>query len=242
MLLLSATSAFSASNNLTVAGTTDLWLAGQPNGTALHGGFISFDTAPTNSPVLASNGLNLTAGSYLTFSATGSTNYDGCSGLSPDGNGCRNISTNGFFSISSYNGPINALIGVFVSAIPPSGTAPAGVDFTSGSAQSQASYSPLIDQVFFIGDGLTGTGTGTVQQFVIPTGAVALYLASSDAAGAAYDNSGQFQVTVTDSGGTPAGPTPAPTPAPPSVILTAIGLAMAGIFFWLRNEFSGVKS
>ena len=36
------------------------------------------------------------------------------------------------------------------------------------------------DQSFFVGDGLTGTGTGTVQRFVIPEGATALYLGFAD--------------------------------------------------------------
>ena len=50
-------------------------------------------------------------------------------------------------------------------------------------ATSFASLSPLIDQVFFIGDGLTGDGSGSVQQFIVPTGATALYLGITDAPG-----------------------------------------------------------
>ena len=40
--------------------------------------------------------------------------------------------------------------------------------------------SPLIDQVFFIGDGLTGDGTGVSQHFNVPAGASLLYLGISD--------------------------------------------------------------
>ena len=50
--------------------------------------------------------------------------------------------------------------------------------------------------MFFIGDGLTGTGSGAVQQFVVPAGATRLFLASSDDLGASDNNSGQFEVMV----------------------------------------------
>jgi hypothetical protein len=88
-----------------------------------------------------------------------------------------------------------------------SGPAPAGLDFTS-IGTSFASLSPLLDQVFFIGDGLTGDGSGSVQQFIVPTGATVLYLGISDAPGyqgdpGAYgDNGGAFTTSfdVTSSG------------------------------------------
>jgi hypothetical protein len=221
----------SAANTVTVPGTADVWLAGQANGTILQGIYALFDQAPTNSPVLASAGLNLTAGNVVTFSATGSTNYaplPGCASPTPDGGGvCGTYSTLSYFGISTYSGPINALIGVFINGNTPGGTAPAGLNFTGAGATSQASYSPLLNQVFFIGDGLTGTGSGSVQQFVIPAGATRLYLGSSDGAGANYDNSGSFSVTATASGGAPLA-----TPAPGTGVLLLTGLmALAVAYF-----------
>jgi hypothetical protein len=228
---LFAVSAAAATNNVTVPGTADVWLAGQANGTILQGIFALFDQAPANSPVLASTGLNMTAGSTLTFSGTGSTNYNGCASATPDGaGGCGNVSVAlSYFGISTYAGPINALVGVFINGNTPGGTAPAGADFTVAGGTSQSSYSPLLNQVFFIGDGLTGTGSGSVQQFVIPAGATRLYLGSSDGAGANYNNSGSLSVTVTDSG---AGSTPAATPAPGTGVLLLTGLmALAVAYF-----------
>jgi hypothetical protein len=56
--------------------------------------------------------------------------------------------------------------------------------------------SSLLRQVFFIGDGLSGSGTGAVQRFVAPAGATRLFLADLDGLGQNYDNSGQFVVVV----------------------------------------------
>src|SRR5262249_2742606 len=115
LALIFAACACAASNNLVIPGTSDIWLASQPNGTNLNNGFGSPDVAPANSPVLASTGLNLTAGSVLTFSATGTTNFGGCVSPSPDGAGaCGNFTGIAFFGISSYTGPVNALVGVFL--------------------------------------------------------------------------------------------------------------------------------
>jgi hypothetical protein len=225
---LFAVSASAASNTLTVSGLADVWLAGQANGTVLQGVFALFDVAPTNSPVLASTGLNLTPGTSLTFSAAGTTNYAGCQGPTPDGGGsCGSVSALSYFGISTYIGPINALVGVFINSSTPGGAAPTGVNFSASGATSQSTYSPQLNQVFFIGDGLTGTGTGSVQQFVIPAGATRLYLGSSDGAGANYNNTGSLSVTITDSGG---GAPPA-TPLPSTVVLMLIGLVMLAAYF-----------
>ena len=228
--VLSAVSAVAATNNLTVPGTADVWLAGQANGTVLQGIYALYDVAPANSPVLASAGLNMTAGSYLTFSASGTTNYNGCQATSADGTGCGNFSTNApYFGISTYSGPIDALIGVFIGAGTPGGTAPTGLSFSTAGSQSQATLSPQLNQVFFIGDGLTGTGTGSVQQFVIPAGATRLYLGSSDGAGANYNNSGSLTVAVSDAATSTAAPVPAATP----LVLLFTGLLLIGVSGYL---------
>ena len=226
--VLSLAPARAASTTVIVPGTADIWLAGQANGTTLQGVYASYDVAPANSPLVGSNGLNLTAGSYLTFSATGTTNYNGCTGASPDGGNCGNYNTGSYFGISTFAGPVNSLVGVFVGPGVPGGTAPAGLDFSTGNAQSQSTISPALNQVFFIGDGLTGTGTGASQHFVIPAGATRLFLGSADGAGANYDNPSNlaFNVTVTDA--PPSSGSPIGTPAVSPFILLLTGLLLLG--------------
>ncbi|MEN0073254.1 MAG: hypothetical protein AAGC69_02665 [Paracraurococcus sp.] len=83
--------------------------------------------------------------------------------------------------------------------------APATLDFHA-LGTGFASLSPDLDQVFYVGDGLVGTGEGDVQQFLVPDGATTLVLGIADATAfhgrpEAYgDNSGAFtaQVTVQD--------------------------------------------
>ncbi len=55
--------------------------------------------------------------------------------------------------------------------------------------------SPFLKQVFFIGDGLTGNGTGAAQQFIVPAGATRLFLGPADGTGW-VNNSGAFTVQV----------------------------------------------
>ena len=100
--------------SITVPGVSDIWLAGQPDGSFLpdttNGGK---DVAPTNSPVE----VNVTAGRTLTFSATGSTSYTGgiCNGPSPDGGCIITINSGPGDGLSASQGiPADALIGVFV--------------------------------------------------------------------------------------------------------------------------------
>ncbi|MGC9948361.1 MAG: IPT/TIG domain-containing protein [Bryobacteraceae bacterium] len=66
----------------------------------------------------------------------------------------------------------------------------------------QATFAPVLNQVFFIGDGLTGTGSGSLQKFYVPAAATQLWLglADSNAGGppSAYgDNAGALSVSGT---------------------------------------------
>ena len=64
---------------------------------------------------------------------------------------------------------------------------------------------PGLGQVFFVGDGLTGTGEGATQTFVAPAGATRLFLGTVDAQnffglpGCYGDNSGSYQMHITGS-------------------------------------------
>src|SRR5262245_36190400 len=70
-----------AATSVTVAGDANPFLAGQASGYTCCGG----DTAPGQSPALVA-GL-LTAGSSLTFSASGGVSYGGASSTDADGLG-----------------------------------------------------------------------------------------------------------------------------------------------------------
>jgi hypothetical protein len=121
------------------------------------------------------------------------------------------------------------LSGVFTHGNIPPAPAPAILNFSSsfggspiGTSFSQ--LSPLVNQSFYIGDGLTGTGTGTAQSFMVPDGATHFYLGIIDGGyfvGAPnyYDNNqGSFSVQ-----GTVAVPEPATW-----VGLVAAAAALAG--------------
>jgi hypothetical protein len=179
--------------NTTVPGTSDPWLAGTSDGTP-----ASYqDTAPDQSPVLFSE-FALTAGSWLTFSARGSVDF--CSGCTnpastPDGGYMISHAPGAENGISDIVAPVNSLVGVFFGASV-LGSAPGALDFgTTGLGTDFSSLSPELQQVFFIGDGLTGTGSGGVQQFLVPTGATRLYLGTMDGFGW-WNNTGSLDVSV----------------------------------------------
>lgn len=208
---------------ITVAATTDIWLAGQPDGTVATGNFGS-DVAPDNSPVL----ISTTGGTTFTFAASGSTSVDGGCFAGPDG-GCypdeSSFGVGPANGIGTYQGPSDALIGVFLDASTPSGTGgPASLDFTDPSVVSLAGFTPLLNQIFFIGDGLTGPGdgSGSVQTFLAPTGATRLYLAVADSYGSSTGNLGSLDVTYDATGGVP-------EPAAWALMLAGFGLTGAAL-------------
>ncbi len=94
------------------------------------------------------------------------------------------------------------LVGVFLAGPPPE-TAPATLDFsTAARGVAFTELAPLPGQVFFIGDGLTGSGSGDTQTFLVPTGATHLYLGYADGAsfqgapGWYSDNTGGLDATI----------------------------------------------
>jgi len=114
--------------------------------------------------------------------------------------------------ISNIRAPIDSLVGVFLSdSNPKSSYAPAYIDSESYGIVF-THLSPLLKQVFFIGDGLTGTGARTVQTFLVPTGATRLYLGTMD--GYQWTNNyGSLSVTVNA------------VPLPAGILLLGPGLA-----------------
>jgi hypothetical protein len=216
----------------TVPGSSNPWLAGMPPGSTANGG----DTAPAQSPVLVDGAINVSLGGTVTFTVTGEvSNTPTLQGLTPDGAGPVPHTAGAENGVANVTAPLNSLIGVFLDATQPSlaGPAPAGLTFATPAELSYAALSPGLRQPFFIGDGLTGTGSGTQQAVNIPPGATRLYLGTMDGFGW-FNNAGQFNVTVTQATAAPSAPLePIPLTIAP---LAALALAVAGLVMLRRRR------
>lgn len=138
--------------------------------------------AAVNLSGFTGNALNILALGRTSDTASGSL------AISPDGGSA--ISGNSQGGISGFTSlPSEALIGVFLGST--IGPAPNPVVIQTDAAVT----SPQLGQIFFIGDGLTGTGSGTPQDFQIPSGATSLYLANADAS-TWKDDVGSFKAIV----------------------------------------------
>src|ERR1700691_1697810 len=167
------------SDTLTIQATDDIYAAG-------HSVLPSTIYPGTFPP---SDSFTADPNEVLTFSSV--TGTVGCNFVitnGPDGTCFPGVNT----TVTSYGGlsgiDVNQtnmfLVGVFLDATEPSGPGPSVLDYNYGTPGSLSttdpSFSPALDQVFFIGDGLTGTGTGQEQTFDVPTGADRLYLGFAD--------------------------------------------------------------
>jgi hypothetical protein len=117
----------------------------------------------------------------------GGNDYDGVNDSNPAVGGIS-----GILNTNPAHG--FALLGVFVGSTVPSSKPPATENYSD--ITSNSSFSPALDQVFFIGDGLTGTGTGTVQKFNIPNTATRLFLGYPDGPSDYYNNTGVVTATL----------------------------------------------
>ena len=187
--LVCALSSASASI-VTINGTDDIYGAGhttnpggtQPSSVTFASGatFVTFSSVTGTVTLNGGGNYNDPDGVGSAVSSSSTTSYDGLSGITSPGAG--------------------ELVGVFETGIEPMDPAPASLDFTS-IGTNFTTLSPLLNQTFYIGDGLTGDGTGTVQQFVVPAGATQLFLGIADAGGyngspGSYgDNGGMFTAT-----------------------------------------------
>jgi len=169
----------------------------------IHGAGLG--APPGSNPGILPGLINLDAGTgrTATFSATGAINpFGGAPYSGPDGDsgGATDILATG--SISGFKSVRRVpLVGVFLDANAPAGPAPATLDYTLADLQL-ASYSPLMNQVFFIGNGWTDLDalSGTQQVFIVPDAATRLFIGTIDgfsftgANGFYDDNVGEWDV------------------------------------------------
>ena len=140
------------------------------------------------------------------FAGSGSVRFSPSNPVSnnPDGPASASTTFLSFNGVSGFDSDrAYALYGVFVGATEPADPPPPALSFTGNT--SFANLSPQLDQVFYIGDGLTGTGSGSTQLFNVPTGALKLYFGLADGVeqspnvienGFYGDNSGAYSVEV----------------------------------------------
>jgi hypothetical protein len=186
---------------LIVPGYSDPWLAGMPDGSiASCWEPEGCDSAPQQSPQEVV-GLCLRAGESLTFQATGGVlHYPGWPLDPPDGSsGITNHNWDddlGENGISDVIAPYDCLLGVFLDDTQPDQTPdPPNLDFGTTATRDYLTFSPLLKQVFFIGDGVTSHGEE--QHVIIPEGATRLFLGTMDSS-TWLNNVGQFEVLVTE--------------------------------------------
>jgi len=182
----------------TVPATANIYSAGLSSPVAPGGSGAG--TLPVYFPV--STGQNA-----FQFSASGSiteNNWGGGGGVyhGPDGGTISGVTVYAYGGLSGFNSDLTLpLAGVFLSDSAPQDPAPPSLDFSSqGLGLDFLALSPLIGQVFFIGDGQTSGGV--IQIFNAPGGATRLYLGCPDSPfgndypGAYDDNSGTLSVAV----------------------------------------------
>lgn len=168
--------------SVTVDGRTNILSAG-------YADLSAFTAANVWEPgVLATTSVAVWGGATVNFN---SVTMGGSPLWGPDG---YDIVANGDYYQVNVNTPLTAIsgiranrdgffAGVFLADGVPTGSAPAALDFRNvnkgGMGIDFTSLSPVLNQVFFIGDGKTGGGA--TQDFVVPVGATRLFVGSLDA-------------------------------------------------------------
>lgn len=218
-------------DTLTVQATADIYGAGHSTVPAT----IYPGTLPPSDTFTAGPNQVLTFSSVVGAVGCNFTVTNG-----PDGTCWPGVNT----TVTSYGGlsGISArqanmfLVGVFLDSSEPSGAGPAILSYNSGVPGGldtfDASFSPSLNQVFFIGDGLTGTGFGQQQLFYVPSAASRLYLGfadSFDSVPSFYDDD-KGSLTAVFAFTTVAAPEPA------SLFFVACGLLLGGTLYRKKSQ------
>ena len=182
-------------------------------------------------------------GGELTFSSvTGGTHCcsgDPSGGGSSTADGIGGLPTTNIFESGGISGLLAPgtmfLSGVFVDSTAGFGLAPAKLDYFSDLSTSDPIFSPVLNQAFFIGDGLTSNGSGSIQTFQVPDFADRLFLGFVDGNGFSgspnffNDNTGGLNVV-----GSLQNVSPVPLPAGFWLLLGALACAFGTVR--LRNR------
>ncbi|MBI4578700.1 MAG: PEP-CTERM sorting domain-containing protein [Planctomycetes bacterium] len=196
-LIVPAGLCLSAQTTVTVSAQANPWLAGMPVGTAIPDphGVTPPDIVPDQAPVLVPLVLD---NDVQVLAVTGAT-WNGPAPVTPVG---PEGDTTTFFSFqagdyyfgkSDVYAPFMSLVGVFLDDAIPAGDPPPTLEFFTQQSRDYLVLSPLLRQVFFIGDGRTSGGAQ--QQIGVPAGATRLYLGVMDAY-QWWGNAGSLSVTV----------------------------------------------
>lgn len=246
LLLLPIRSAMATIIGVTIDGSDAIFLAGRTDvvippasdpwttGTHLirHGGPTPEEIQETLPPLISVSAGDVVRVADPAVGGVSFFNGFGAPFFGPGGNGVSGSDLTALDGISGYKGPQGPLTGVFLdNTIPSSGPAPATLDFTPGGLGIDfTTLSPMLGQVFYIGDGITGGGD--FQTFHAPGGATRLFLGIPDgfgfvgAPGAYDDNDGSYQVRI--------GINQIPTvPEPATLALFLEGLAGFGFVRWV---------
>jgi len=206
--LLTAVVPAHADTTVSVAGNANLYGAGHASPPAPEGNGAGI------LPVLFT--LSGTTPAYVAFSnASGTVHFN--SGLTdgPDGAAFSLTTMPTYGGLSGYRlDHIRVLSGVFLDNTEPVDPAPATLFADTLVFRWIA---PGLRQLFPIGDGLTGTGSGSTQSFIVPAGATRLFLGYIDSYGGVLpgwygDNSGAVSITLAEHAGEPVAVAPAETP------------------------------
>lgn len=162
------------------------------------------DGEPYDSPVQVN--MSIVPGSVITItSVSGAAGNDWTQGANYTANGDDNgnfpvyddAASNGTaeHGIADSSMPLNSINAVFLNAnLPDNQTPPATTNFSTQAERDYTSFSPKVQQVFYVGNGQTSEGIQ--QQIVVPQGATRLFLGTMD--GWEWSNNiGGYNATIT---------------------------------------------